>query len=228
MNKPILNGRQGNLDSLKAFIADGDYAPGDRLPAERELIGALGMKRTALRRALDALEQEGLIWRHVGKGTFLAEETARPSDDFLVDMSRQITPVKVMRARLAFEPAIAREAAINASNEAVGRIQRAIEYGEAAEDWTSYETYDDEFHKAIAIASDNMLLVSLYDQMNRVKRKLAWGKVVRETMRPPRSHTSFAEHRVIAEAIEAHDPNGARDAMRRHIVSVSARLFEEL
>ena len=34
---------------LAAFIADGDYGPGDRLPPERELIGNLGMSRTKLR-----------------------------------------------------------------------------------------------------------------------------------------------------------------------------------
>ncbi len=228
MGKPMYASRQGSLDALKAYIAAGDYAPGDRLPAERELIGALGISRTTLRRALDALEQEGAIWRHVGKGTFLADEPAEPETDGLAEIGRHLTPVKVMRARLSIEPAIAREAAINASSEAVARILLAIDSSEAAESWAAYEAFDDRFHHEIAAATDNMLLVALYDQMNKVQRSVAWGKVVRETARPPRSHTSFDEHRKIAEAIEARDPRGAHDAMRRHISSVSARLFEEL
>ena len=228
MDKPMYASRQGSLDTLKAFIAAGDYVPGDRLPAERELMGALGMTRTTLRRALDALEQEGAIWRHVGKGTFLAEDRAQPEADGLADIGRHLTPVKVMRARLSIEPAIAREAAINASSEAVARIMQAIEGSEAAESWAAYEDFDDQFHHEVAAATDNMLLVALFEQMNRVQQSVARVKVVRETARPPRSHTSFTEHRTIAEAIDAHDPRAAHDAMRRHISSVSARLFEEI
>lgn len=222
--------RQASVDSLKAFIEAGDYAPGDRLPAERELIGALGMTRSTLRRALDELEQAGLIWRHVGKGTFLAEpEEETAADDSLVrDISPLLTPVKVMRARLSVEPSIAREAALHASGAAVARILQAVERCENAGTWAEYEACDDAVHLAIAEATDNILLSSLYEQMNRVQRSVAWGKVVRETTRPPRSHSSFAEHRAIAEAIEARHPAAAHDAMRRHISSVSARLFGEI
>lgn len=220
--------RRDNVESLKAFIAAGEYVPGDRLPSERALIDALGMTRTTLRRALDSLEQEGLIWRHVGKGTFMAEQREDPDDHSLKQISRQLTPVKVMRARLRIESAIAREAAINASGEAIAQIMQAIDASEAAEDWASYEDCDDAFHRAVAAATDNLLLIALYDQMNKVQRNVAWGQVIRETVRPPRTHTSFAEHRKIAEAIKTRDAALAEEAMRRHIGSVSKRLFEEI
>ena len=63
--------RENAIAQVKAFISAGSYAPGDRLPPERELIDQLGMSRTTLRKALEALEREGTIWRHVGKGTFV-------------------------------------------------------------------------------------------------------------------------------------------------------------
>ncbi|MCA0922519.1 FadR/GntR family transcriptional regulator [Pseudooceanicola nanhaiensis] len=217
------------LSSLKAYIADGNFAPGDRLPPERVLTEALGLKRATLRRALDTLEQEGVIWRHVGKGTFLAEE--RPADapmPWFDEVSRQLTPVKMMRARMSIEPAIAREAAVNASKEALARIDAAILGAEEAPDWETYEEFDDQLHHAIAEATDNPLLVALFRQLNGVQRAVAWNSVVRTTERPPRSHTSFAEHRAIADAIRNRDPNGAHDAMRRHIGSVSGRLFGEI
>ncbi len=212
--------------TLKAFIADGEYAPGDRLPPERDLIGNLGMTRTTLRRALDALEREGTIWRHVGKGTFVAG--LAESNSGLTELAQQMTPVRMMRARLSIEPAIAREAAINASRGAIVRVKLARERAAAATSWSDYEAQDDRFHRAIAEASDNILLVSLFDQLNQVRRAVALGNVVRGTARPPEDHSSFAEHDRIVEALEARDPGACHDAMRGHIGSVSARLFGEM
>lgn len=228
VERSIPEGRENGLESLRAYIAQGNYAPGDRLPAERELTQTLGIKRTTLRRALDTLEQEGVIWRHVGKGTFLSEPREDVPANWLGEVSRQLTPVKMMRARLSIEPAIAREAAINASSEAVARIMQAIEGAEKALDWAGYEAFDDEFHHAIAAATDNPLLVALFDQLNAVQRAVAWNSVVRETERPSRSHTSFVEHREIADAIAKHDHVRAHGEMRKHIGSVSARLFGEI
>lgn len=218
---------KNGLESLNEFIANGNFGPGDRLPAERELTDALGIKRNSLRRALDVLEQQGVIWRHVGKGTFLAEERRDEPAKWISEVSSQLTPVKMMRARLSIEPAIAREAAINASGVAVANIKVASEGAENASDWSSYEDFDDRFHRAIAVATDNPLLVALYDQLNTVQRTVAWATVVRETNGPAHSHPSFAEHREILAAIESRDANRAHEAMRKHIASVSARLFGE-
>jgi DNA-binding FadR family transcriptional regulator len=63
--------------------------------------------------------------------------------------------------------------------------------------------------------------------MNQVRRAVAWNSVIRHSVRPPRNHTSFAEHDLIAEAIAARKPADAHAAMRKHLGSVSARLFEE-
>jgi DNA-binding FadR family transcriptional regulator len=214
------------VERLRAFIRDGGYAPGDRLPPERELIVSLDLSRTALRRALDALEREGAIWRHVGKGTFVARGESAAPGGRLVDLGRQLTPFRMMRARIAIEPAIAREAAINASGEAMMRMRLAMERAAAAATWAEYERQDDAFHRSIAEASDNLLLVALFDQLNQVRRAVAWGAVTRETVRPPADHTSFAEHAAIARAIAERNPEAAYEAMRAHIRSVSARLFE--
>ncbi len=213
---------------LTAFIADGDYGPGDRLPPERELIGNLGMSRTKLRKALDALERGGVIWRHVGKGTFVAGQSGASGLDPLAGLSQQMTPVRMMRARMCVEPAIVREAAINSSKESVSRILRAKDNAREAASWAAYEHNDDLFHRNIAEAADNLLLLTLFDQLNYVRRAVALSSVVRGTQRPPATHSSFEEHERIAAAIEARDPAAAEDAMRRHLGSVSARLFGEV
>ena len=220
--------REDAIAALRGFIQAGSYRPGDRLPAERELIGELGMSRATLRKALEALEREGAIWRHVGKGTFVANYGGAAGSGNLVQLSRQLTPVRMMRARLCIEPAIAREAAINASGEAITRIKLARDRAAGATNWADYEAQDDLFHRAVAEAADNILLSSLFDQLNQVRRTVAWNSVVRRSERPPEGHSSFVEHDKITAAIEAREPAAAHEAMRRHIGSVSARLFGEI
>jgi len=219
--------RQDAIAALKMFIAAGDYKPGDRLPPERELIGSLGMTRNTLRKALDALERDGAIWRHVGKGTFVAAHGGNSAMGTLSELSQQVTPVQLMRARLSLEPAVAREAAVNASDEAVIRLKIAKERCLEASNWDKYEAQDDSFHRCVAEATDNVLLLSLFDQLNQVRRAVAWNTVIRHSERPARDHSSFLEHDTITAAIEARDPTAAHAAMRTHLGSVSARLFGE-
>ena len=93
-----------NLDPvarLRSYIADGGYTPGVRLPPERHLTDEFGMTRSTLRKALAALEREGVIWRHVGKGTFVADRSPQVPGGALVELGRQLTPFRMMRARMA-------------------------------------------------------------------------------------------------------------------------------
>jgi len=215
-------------EALEIFISEGGYAPGDRLPPERELIFKLGFSRTNLRKGLEALERKGAIWRQVGKGTFVAAHSNVGGEGGLSDLSQRVSPVHMMRARLSLEPALAREAAINASGDAVIRLKLARDRAEAASSWDDYEAQDDLFHRAVADATGNVLLLSLFDQLNQVRRAVAWNTVTRATARPPSNHSSFAEHDLITSAIEARDPHAAHAAMRDHLGKVSARLFGEV
>lgn len=215
---------------LREYIAATGLKPGQRLPAERALTTELGMTRNTLRKALDALEREGTIWRHVGKGTFVAA-TADDLDKMTkspVELGQQLTPFRMMRARLAIEPAIAREAAINASGDVLARLSTTIQRMRASESWRQYEGLDDVFHREVAEASDNLLLLSIFDQLNMVRRAVAWGAVKRSSVKPPAEHGSFAEHEEILRAITDRDPAAADAAMRKHLNSVAGRLFGDI
>ena len=215
------------VSALREFIKSGGYRPGDRLPSERDLIGKLGISRSALRKAFDTLEREGTIWRHVGKGTFVASDGLRDGSGSLSDLIQRVTPVTLMRARLSLEPAIAREAAINASADTVVQLDMIRQQTMKADNWDDYEAFDDRFHRAIGLASENVLLLSLFDHMNSVRRGVAWNTVVRTSLRPSAGHTSFDEHDRILSAIEARDPSAAEAAMQTHLRSVANRLFGE-
>ena len=219
-----------NLDPvarLRSYIADGGFTQGVRLPPERHLTDELGMSRSTLRKALGALERDGVIWRHVGKGTFVADGSPQAPSGAMVELGRQLTPFRMMRARMAIEPAIAREAAVNASGDTQMRMQRALERSKAAATWREYEIQDDIFHRTVAEASDNLLLLSLFDQLNGVRRAVAWGNVQRRSAHPSPDHSSFAEHDAIAAAIANRDPVAAYESMRAPLRSVSQRLFGE-
>ena len=60
---------------LADAIRTGRFAPGHRLPPERDLAMRAGVSRMTLRQALDSLERRGLVERRVGRdgGTFVAE-----------------------------------------------------------------------------------------------------------------------------------------------------------
>lgn len=213
------------IERLQDFIADGAYVNGDRLPSERDMISTLGIRRNTLRKALDVLERRGVIWRHVGKGTFLANRDGTGDLGLIETLGQNITPVRMVQARLCIEPALAREAAIHASREAILRIKSARDAAQEASDWADYEMKDDQFHRAVAQSSDNALLVLLFDQLNHVRRAVADTSVVRASARPPKDHSSFAEHDRIVRAIAARDPKEAQRAMQAHIGSVADRLF---
>jgi len=84
---------------LRAHLRQRAYGPQDQLEPERVLALRIGCSRETLRAALDVLEKEGLIWRHVGQGTFVgprpAHEPIRPS--ILAEMA---SPADVLDARL--------------------------------------------------------------------------------------------------------------------------------
>ena len=71
---------------IRRAIADGEAAPGERLPAARDLAAEMGVNRNTVLRALRALRDEGLLDFTRGRGVTVA---ARPQDSALVTGARQ-------------------------------------------------------------------------------------------------------------------------------------------
>lgn len=217
---------KGIVTQLRAYLAQSDLPEDGRLPPERELSSALGVSRTELRKALDVLEEEGQLWRHVGKGTFLG---SRPLDTFadISALARRSNPAEVMRARLVMEPEIARAAAFSATPAAIAEMRLCLARSRQAETWRHYEGWDTRLHRTIAEATQNSLLLGLFDTLNAVRRAVTWGRLRTAPVRPAPTHHSFAEHDAIVEAIELRDMAGAAAAMRTHLKSVERKLLEQ-
>jgi DNA-binding FadR family transcriptional regulator len=212
------------LTQLRAWIVQKRPAPGTRLPPERQLAELLGVSRGELRKALAILQDHGELWRHVGKGTFIG---ARPVAEVasVSAIAEQSSPAQVMRARLAVEPELAREAALHATAGDIEEMTLCMRASRAAETWRQYENWDNRLHRAIAQAAHNSLLLAIFDTLNAVRRAVVWGRLRDEDPHPPPDHHSFADHAAIVAAIEERDLAGAADSMRAHLENVQALLL---
>lgn len=210
---------------LQAFLAQFEPNAQGKLPPERELCEALGVSRGALRKALARAESQGRIWRHVGKGTFFGPRPAEDSSDQPA-IAEVASPVEVLRARTLLEPMLAKEAALHASASDLKELEVCAENGRLADSWRRYETWDNRFHRAIASATQNRVLLMMFDNLNNVRRVMAWGRQRREAAGPPRDHHSFAEHARIVAAIKDRDPAQSEQAMRDHLGTVTRKLLD--
>lgn len=215
----------GVLTQLRAYLAQQEPPPGTRLPAERELCGLLGVSRGELRKALSALEASGEVWRHVGKGTFTG---ARPVEErvSIAAVASRCSPAEVMRARLLIEPELAREAALAASAADMDEMRLCLAGSRAAQTWRQYETWDNRLHRAIATATHNALLLTLFDTLNGVRRAVVWGRLRPDILKPPADHHSFAEHEAIVAAIAERDMSASASSMRSHLQKVQRGLLQ--
>jgi DNA-binding FadR family transcriptional regulator len=216
---------QSALTQLKAYLAQQDLPANTRLPPEREMSEILGVPRGELRKALAILEDDGELWRHVGKGTFVG---TRPVDEIgtIAGVANQTNPADVMRTRLLIEPEIAREAALHATLDDIREMRACIKASMLSETWRQYENWDNRLHRAIAEATHSTLLLALFDTLNAVRRTVVWGRLREGKDRPPENHHSFGEHLAIVDAIEHRDLDAAANMMRQHLRTVRRNLLE--
>ncbi len=213
-------------ERLRRFVAEGGFHHNDRLPAERELAQRLGVGRAELRKALAALEADGLIWRHVGRGTFIGARPVLNLAD-VAYLGELASPSQVLTARIAVEPELARLAAHHATRQDMEALLHWAQRCRAAPDWRSYEAADNNLHHAVAGATHNKLLLYLFDTLNTVRRSTVWGQK-RHSARPPPDHFSFDQHDAICAAIAARDGGLAAQLMRAHLHTVRDRVLPAL
>lgn len=192
-------------------------ANGDRrLPTERALVDSLGISRRAVRRALEVLEAEGLVWRRQGSGTFAGP---RPNDaaERLAEASAGTDFFEVMEVRLRIEPQLAQLAALRASPDAIARMQDITNRLSQAHDADAYELWDSALHREIARSADNRFFLTIFDAMDRIRHDDAW-RAIRDRARNASSLVAACkQHEDIVAAIAAHDPVRAGEAMLAHI-----------
>ncbi len=217
-----------DLARLRDFLLQGSFAEQDRLPPERELAGKLGLTRNRLRTGLRRLAAEGVIWRHVGRGTFMGARLAPPGVPFPIAPLPDLTsPREVMEARLAIEPELARLAAFRATGRDLSEIGNCLDRMVAVEDWNSWEALDCRLHRAIAQAAGNTLMLLMFDTVQANRNKDVWGRL-REPIEPAAAtRLATAEHAAIVDALRHRQADAAMAAMRHHLRRVTRSIFGE-
>lgn len=213
-------------ERVRAHVVEQGYEHNQRLPPERRLCEILGVSRSQLRAALRVLEEDGLIWRHVGRGTFIGARPVLNLNDvkFLGELA---SPEQVLESRAAIEPPLAQLAATHGSQSDLAEIAQCAQRCRAAKNWRSYEAWDNNLHDAIARATRNKLLIYLFETLNVLRRSIVWDQH-RQTEGPRTDHISFREHDDIIAAITNRDGEQAALAMRNHLLSVRQRVIPAL
>lgn len=194
-----------------------------RLPPEPRLSNELGMSRGRLRTLLKRLEGEGLIWRHVGKGTFVGPRNMTTEG---VSWSGLVSVDNIIDARLLLEPQLAAQSAIHSTYADLTKLDECIDEMRRTESFAQWKRLDDRLHRTIAVATHNVLLLALFDTLHS-HVKLSLEERMRRIYGTSSSQVEHAmsQHVALVEAIKLHDPVAAELAMREHLQSVRSKLF---
>lgn len=201
------------VETLASRILSNEYPEGTILDLPT-LRAELDVSLTALREALKVLTAKGMIDARQKRGTFVQPRsswnmldadvmrwhTASSTDPALFD---QLTEV-----RAVVEPAAARMAAERATDEDIAALTEALDAMGAADDVDAAVEADITFHRRLLLATHN-------DFLAQIAQIIAIGLAERDKFVHHANPSSpLPSHRPVLDAVAAHDPDGAEQAMR--------------
>jgi DNA-binding FadR family transcriptional regulator len=210
-------------DQVRSLIAAGEFQPGSRLPAERELATQLGVSRPSVREALIALEVEGWVEVRVGSGVYVLPHAARNGSAAQVPAA-EWGPFELLGARRVIEGEIAALAATHAKRKDVQNLRQAIDAMRSdVERGVAPLEADGAFHAAVAQASGNAVLLETVQTYWDARHGRLFARLGGHFERDSVWRLALAEHEAVLAAIKVRDPDGARAAMQQHMDRTNAR-----
>jgi len=216
-------------EHFELLVLSGKFKPGDRLPAERQIMEEFDAGRSSVREALFALQRQGLLTSRPGAVPRVSVPTA---DGIFAELSGSVRHYlnrpeglrKMQDARALLEIGLARHAAIVATDKDIADLSDALEVNKTAKTLEIFVQTDVAFHLAIAKISRNPIFESLNTALS------GWLKDQR--IKSADAGATFGEvvgqHVAIFEAIKTHDPEGAANAMDRHLTDVVERYWQAI
>jgi DNA-binding FadR family transcriptional regulator len=205
---------------LKRLITSGELKPGDDMPSERELMVRFGVGRPAIREAMQALANMGLVAISHGERAKVLQLSARSivrqvdaaAKIMLASSSDSLEHLK--SARIFFERGMVREAAERAGAAEVARLRAILAEQESHRgNAEAFIGADMRLHAAIAAISGNPIYAAVSEAM------LGWLKEYHTELLIWTGNEQYTldEHAEIIERIAARDAEGAERAMIKHL-----------
>lgn len=208
-------------DKIEGLIVSKSLLPGERLPSERELGERMDVSRTVIREATRILTVRGLVDVKPGSGTYIQKVDSSIASASIGRYLKSQNHAKAFQdlceVRFALEIEIAGIAAENATDEDIQSMEEAIEkMAKCTDDPEQFTRNDQHFHSALVVATKNplfsMLIAPILDLLLDF-RMTEYQFDPKESVKGGLIH-----HRLILERIRYRDKEGARMAMRNHLI----------
>jgi DNA-binding FadR family transcriptional regulator len=212
---------------LEQDIAQGHYAPGEKLPSEQQLATTYGVSRPIVREAIGRLKHDGLVTSRQGSGAFVAESgVASVFRLDVADFKDRHEIESLIELLMAIESSATELAAQRRTEQdliAIGNqleaMQSAIERGDSGVD------EDVAFHQAIVAATKNPFFMDLSTFLDRrVRHFIRTARANTAKLQTGHMMAVQDEHRDIFNAIRDKDAQGARQAAENHLKRAAQRL----
>ncbi len=217
------------IERFEALILSGKFAPGERVPSERDLGALFGISRPVVHEGLRTLESRGLVTIESRKGVRVNDYRREGSIEMLLSMLNytggrlSATLFEgVLEMRLLFEVETARMAAERRTEAALEELRACVAKERAPENRNAHEVaeLDFFFHLAVALASGNEIYPLLMNSFRRI-----YGDILASFYAEATNLAAIYDfHERIVDAIAASDQAGARDLMRELLLYSEAEL----
>ena len=200
-------------DQVRALVEQGEFPPGTRLPAERELAQLLGVSRPSVREALIALEVEGLVEVRMGSGIYVREASPGRAAPVMAE-----PPLETIRAREVIESELAARAAQVMKAPQLRGLREAVALMKDEAAQGQLPTQGDRlFHVRIAESVGNTVLTRVVTELYDERHNPLFAQLGSHFENIASWRLAIAEHQAVIDAIAAHDADAARTAMSRHL-----------
>jgi DNA-binding FadR family transcriptional regulator len=224
---PKAKGRAHSLyETLRDRILAGEYAPGTRLPAERELVELFGVNRGAVREAINRLVQARLVTTVHGGGTRVADYLSTAGLDLLVNLvvsgdgpHRREAVRSLIEMRTALAVDAARLAALRHTEKQLAELQLLVRDLTAIGDDAALQERLLAIWECVVDASGNVAYRLAFNTTRD-----AYAMFGRYMQRILRESFNAPDYRVLVDAIAQHDEPRAERGARR-IVDKDAVVF---